>query len=62
MGFYKGTALVLGLVVALLSHEAIAWGPQGHEYVGAIADQLLTANAKAQVKTVLGLDLRIAAT
>ena len=61
MGFFRSSVLVLGLVL-VLPYEAIAWGPQGHEYAGAIADQLLTANARAQVKTILGLDLRVAST
>jgi endonuclease YncB( thermonuclease family) len=49
-------------VLGVTSATAFAWGPQGHQYAGAIADQLLTANAKSQVNTILGLELRVAAT
>ena len=38
-----------------------AWGYQGHKVVGSIADKLLNANAKQQVKQILGFDLRTAA-
>jgi hypothetical protein len=37
-----------------------AWGYQGHEVVGSIADQLLRPNAKQQVQQILGFDLRTA--
>jgi hypothetical protein len=40
---------------------ASAWGYQGHKVVGSIADHLLNANAKQQVKHILGYDLRTAA-
>src|SRR3982074_3191509 len=40
---------------------ASAWGYQGHKVVGSIADKLLNANAKQQVKQILGFDLRTAA-
>jgi hypothetical protein len=40
---------------------ASAWGYQGHKVVGSIADHLLNANAKLQVKQILGFDLRTAA-
>jgi len=39
-----------------------AWGPQGHHLVGAIADDLLNANARQQVHNILGYDLATAAT
>jgi len=40
---------------------ASAWGYQGHEVVGSIADKLLNQNARQQVAQILGagLDLRI---
>jgi hypothetical protein len=37
---------------------ASAWGYQRHKVVGSIADHLLNANAKQQVKQILGFDLR----
>jgi hypothetical protein len=40
---------------------ALAWDYQGHEMVGAIADQLLNANAKLQVAQHLGFSLQEAA-
>ena len=46
------------LIVLLLPHGAFAWGPDGHRLVGSIADQMLTANATAHVKTLLGVGLR----
>jgi hypothetical protein len=39
---------------------APAWEYQGHMVVGSIADNMLNANAKAQVAQLLGFDLRIA--
>jgi hypothetical protein len=44
--------------------SALAFGPQGHEVVGAIADQMLRPPAAAKVKALLGskLPLRSAAT
>ena len=36
---------------------ALAWGPQGHRTVGAIADRLLTPAARAQVAELLADDL-----
>jgi hypothetical protein len=38
------------------------YGPRGHQYVGAIADELLTANARNHVSQLLGMPLREAAT
>ncbi len=39
-----------------------AFGPRGHQAVGALADQMLSAHAAAQLKTNLGMSLRTAAT
>jgi len=39
----------------------LPWGHEGHEVVGAIADQMLTANAKQQVQQILGFTLQVAA-
>ena len=53
--------LVLGCVWALLYPVAAsAWGYQGHEVVGSVADRLLKPNAKQQVRQILGFDLRTA--
>jgi hypothetical protein len=52
------TAVTLGA-----SGNALAFGSQGHEVVGAIADKLLRPPAAAKVKTLLGnMPLRRAAT
>lgn len=44
----------------LLSHQAFAWNASGHQIVGAIADEMLTANAKQQVAAILGANLKTA--
>jgi hypothetical protein len=56
-------AVALGAASAvLLSSSAWAWGSQGHQLVGATADQLLTNNARQHVAQALGLPLQLAAT
>jgi hypothetical protein len=52
--------LLVFVVMAPISTTAFAWNPPGHKVVGSIADQLLNANAKQQVATILGYDLRTA--
>src|ERR1700760_935265 len=47
----------LRLMIAIwlgLSAPALAWGPEGHEIVAAIADANLTPAAHAQVAALLG--------
>jgi hypothetical protein len=44
------------------STVANAWGPLGHRYSGAIADEFLTARAKSKIKTILGMPLKSAST
>jgi hypothetical protein len=44
-------ALAAGLLLA--AHGALAWGPQGHRTIGAIADRLLTPGAHAVVLQLL---------
>jgi hypothetical protein len=45
----------LALALALAPPIAGAWGPGGHQSVGAIADELLKGSAaEAQVKSILG--------
>ncbi|HYB66298.1 MAG TPA: S1/P1 nuclease [Steroidobacteraceae bacterium] len=51
-------ALIRGIVLLLSCAPcALAWGPQGHRTVGAIADRLLTPAARAQVAQLLAGDL-----
>ena len=51
--------LSLGLTASLLPGSAAAWGPAGHETVGAIADQLLKgSHAAAQVHKIQLSNLR----
>ena len=47
-------ALAAGLLLA--AQGALAWGPQGHRTVGAIADRLLTPAAQAAVLRILQND------
>jgi hypothetical protein len=44
------------------SSLALAWGHPRHQYVGAIADELLAykKNASTQVKAIIGMPLRLA--
>ncbi|MCC8977285.1 S1/P1 nuclease [Bradyrhizobium acaciae] len=49
------------LLLLLTVQQAKAWNADGHQIVGAIADALLSANAKAKVASILGVDLRTAA-
>ena len=51
------------LLAALLgSVQAFAWGPEGHQVIGSIADQLLNSHAKQMVMEKLGFPLRVAST
>jgi S1/P1 Nuclease len=53
---------ISGLAAMILtSTPALPWGYEGHEMVGAIADQMLTAHAKQQVQQILGFTLQVAA-
>src|SRR5689334_15282133 len=52
-------AVALLLLVAFTG-PAFAWAYQGHRVTGAIADALLGDNARQQVKSILGFDLRTA--
>src|SRR5262244_293569 len=42
--------------------QAHAWGPEGHQVIGSIADQLLNEHAKREVARNLGIELRVAST
>lgn len=50
---------VAGLFCLVNPPAASAWGYQGHKVVGAIADKLLTDNAKQQVKRLLGEHIKL---
>jgi hypothetical protein len=53
---------VIGFLVGVGLHEsAFGWGHEGHEVIGSIADQKLSAHARQQVSQILGFELRIAA-
>jgi S1/P1 Nuclease len=61
---HAGSAF-LGIALALLFAQprtALAWGPEGHQVVGSIADQLLHDHAKQEVANILGFELRVAST
>ncbi len=59
----KNAVRLLACVLALgASTAGWAFGPRGHQVVGALADKLLGAHAAAEVKKNLGLPLRTAAT
>jgi hypothetical protein len=49
------------VALGLSPMPASAWGYQGHELVGSIADQLLNNHAKQEVQTNLGFSLSVAA-
>ncbi len=53
---------VLALVALGRPATAMAYGAQGHEVVGAIADKLLRPAARARVRALLGMPLRAAST
>jgi hypothetical protein len=53
---------ICGLWLAIAANTpAFPWDYQGHEMVGAIADQMLTDNAKQKVREILGFTLQVAA-
>jgi hypothetical protein len=45
---------LLVLLVSIIPQQVNAWGTLGHRIVGEIADQYLTAKAKAEIKKILG--------
>lgn len=49
------------LALAISCGQALAWGYQGHEIVGSIADHLLNDHAKQEVRNILRFELRVAA-
>jgi len=59
----RALTLLPSLLLTLsTSGQALAWGAEGHEYTGAIADQLLNSHAQREVQSILGFTLQIAAT
>lgn len=48
-------------LAVVLARPAWCWDPHGHQLVGAIADRLLTPDARAHVDRLLGYDLATAA-
>lgn len=53
--------LLLVLFAVTVWRPAWSWDPHGHELVGAVADRLLTPNARAHVRDILGYNLETAA-
>jgi hypothetical protein len=53
--------LVCLIVLTAASDRAFAWGADGHQLVGSIADKLLKPHAKQHVVQILGFTLRVAA-
>ncbi|MGA2562886.1 MAG: S1/P1 nuclease [Steroidobacteraceae bacterium] len=51
---------VLAAIAAYFSQPALAWAHEGHEVIGSIADELLSARAREQVAQILGFELRVA--
>jgi hypothetical protein len=60
MGVGAWRWLCLFLSVALLARPAWCWDPPGHELVGAVADRLLTPDARRHVEQLLGYNLETA--
>jgi hypothetical protein len=54
-------AAVAFLAATVCGDAAHAWGGQGHSLTGAIADNLLNANARQHVQQILGMSLGVAA-
>jgi S1/P1 Nuclease len=58
----RALAIATALTLGLNPVSARAFGAQGHQLIGAIADRLLNPNAAKQVGGLLGMKLRVAAT
>ncbi len=57
MPMRKVTGSIVLLATWIATSQALAWGPQGHRTIGAIADRLLNAQARAAVSDLLRGDL-----
>jgi S1/P1 Nuclease len=53
--------LLLVLAAMTFAKPGWSWDPHGHALVGSVADQLLTENARKQVRDILGFSLQSAA-
>jgi S1/P1 Nuclease len=59
--FLRGFRLAVTFVLLLApARMALAWDADGHQIVGAIADSLVSRNAKQQVASILGVSLSTA--
>jgi hypothetical protein len=58
---HKRIILAWLIAIGYMPSLALAWGYEGHELVGSIADQLLNDHAKQKVQDTLGFELRAAA-
>ena len=47
-------AIAAGLSAAVIPSHALAWGSEGHQYVGNLAWKLLNPNARSHVRKLLG--------
>jgi S1/P1 Nuclease len=56
----KRTFILTCLLSLMLADRAFAWNANGHEIVGAIADEMLHSNAQQQVAANLGVNLKTA--
>ncbi|MEP1384172.1 MAG: S1/P1 nuclease [Paraglaciecola sp.] len=45
--------IILGVIVAVMSFQALSWGQIGHRVTGTIAENYLTAEAKLVIATIL---------
>ncbi|WCL53905.1 S1/P1 nuclease [Gimibacter soli] len=48
--------MIAGLMLAAATTPASAWGPLGHRVTGALAERYLSADAKAAVEALLGVE------
>jgi hypothetical protein len=46
--------LLLGIIILYAPLQSMAWGTEGHRIAGQIADNYLTAKARAAIKAILG--------
>ena len=58
ISFFKRAAVAITVAIPA---TACAWGHQGHEVIGALADRMLNAKARDEVHNILGMPLETAA-
>lgn len=56
---FIGLIMAAGLL-AVTAASSLAWGPEGHEIVGTIAESYLTPIAKEQIQAIIGSSKRMA--